>query len=121
MTFCDSVSESPQSSVAKTYKSMREINVKSITDSISGMCIEVNHRLSPDMERMISDAADREESALGRQILCQLERNLEIAAADMIPICQDTGMAVVFLEIGQDVHLVGGDLEEAVNEGVRRG
>lgn len=121
MTFRDSDSESPQSSVAKTYKSMREINVKSITDSISGMCIEVNHRLSPDMERMISDAADREESALGRQILCQLERNLEIAAADMIPICQDTGMAVVFLEIGQDVHLVGGDLEEAVNEGVRRG
>ena len=100
---------------------MREIDVKTISENIAGMCIEVNHRLSPDMERMISDAADREESALGRQILSQLERNLEIAAADMIPICQDTGMAVVFLEIGQDVHLVGGDLEEAVNEGVRRG
>ena len=100
---------------------MREINVKSITDSISGMCIEVNHRLSPDMERMISDAADREESALGRQIFSQLERNLEIAAADMIPICQDTGMAVIFLKVGQEVHFTGEYIETAINEGVRRG
>ncbi|MBQ4242537.1 MAG: fumarate hydratase [Lachnospiraceae bacterium] len=100
---------------------MREIDVKEISDNISEMCIEINHRLSADMRKVLSDAKDREKSELGRQILSQLQDNLKIAEEEMIPICQDTGMAVIFLEIGQDVHLVGGDLTEAVNEGVRRG
>ena len=85
------------------------------------MCIEANHFLAPDMGRALDRAAVSEKSPLGRKILEQLEENLEIAAEDMIPICQDTGMAVVFIEIGQDVHLEGGDLEDAVDEGVRRG
>ena len=100
---------------------MREIDVKEISDNISEMCIEINHRLSADMRKVLCDAKDREKSELGRQILSQLQDNLKIAEEEMIPICQDTGMAVIFLEIGQDVHLVGGDLTEAVNEGVRRG
>ncbi len=100
---------------------MREIDVKEISDNISEMCIEINHRLSADMLKVLSDAKDLEKSELGRQILSQLQDNLKIAEEEMIPICQDTGMAVIFLEIGQDVHLVGGDLTEAVNEGVRRG
>ena len=85
------------------------------------MCIEANHFLSPDMGRALTRAVRSEKSPLGRQILGQLEENLEMAAEEMIPICQDTGMAVVFLEVGQDVHLEGGSLEDAVNEGVRRG
>ena len=85
------------------------------------MCIEANHFLAPDMERVFKKAKENEESKLGCQILEQLDENLKIAAEDMIPICQDTGMAVVFLEIGQDVHLEGGALEDAVNEGVRQG
>lgn len=85
------------------------------------MCIEANYRLSPDMCRVFEDAMQTERSPLGRQILGQLSENLEIAAADGIPICQDTGMAVVFLEIGQDVHFEGGLLEDAVQEGIRRG
>ena len=85
------------------------------------MCIEVNHRLSPDMQAILKEATDKEISDLGKQILSQLQENLKIADEEMIPICQDTGMAVIFLEIGQDVHLVGGDLTEAVNEGVRQG
>ena len=100
---------------------MREIDVKEISDNISEMCIEINHRLSADMLKVLSDAKDSEKSELGRQILLQLQDNLKIAEEERIPICQDTGMAVIFLEIGQDVHLVGGDLTEAVNEGVRRG
>ena len=100
---------------------MREIDVKEISDNISEMCIEINHRLSADMRKVLCDAKDREKSELGRQILSQLQDNLKIAEEEMIPICQDTGMAVIFLEIGQDVHLVGGDLTEAVNEGVRKG
>ena len=100
---------------------MREIDVKEISDNISEMCIEINHRLSADMRKVLSDAKDSEKSELGRQILSQLQDNLKIAEEEMIPICQDTGMAVIFLEIGQDVHLVGGDLTEAVNEGVRKG
>ena len=100
---------------------MREIDVKEISDNISEMCIEINHRLSADMLKVLSDANDSEKSELGRQILSQLQDNLKIAEEEMIPICQDTGMAVIFLEIGQDVHLVGGDLTEAVNEGVRKG
>ena len=100
---------------------MREINVSDITESISGMCIEINHRLSPDMKDLLYEAAEKEEDPMGKQVLSQLKKNLDIASEEMIPICQDTGMAVVFLEIGQNVHFTGGDLTEAVNEGVRRG
>ena len=100
---------------------MREIDVANITNNISEMCIEVNHRLSRDMVNLLDQATEKEESVLGRQVLSQLKKNLEIAEEEMIPVCQDTGMAVVFLEIGQDVHLVGGDLTDAVNEGVRKG
>ena len=100
---------------------MRRINVETITQNIKEMCIEANHFLSPDMKKVFDEAAASEESPLGRQILGQLEENLCIAGEEMIPICQDTGMACVFLEIGQDVHIAGGDLTEAVNEGVRRG
>ena len=85
------------------------------------MCIEANHFLSEDMSAAMKNAVQTEESPLGKQILNQLQENLQIAGEDMIPICQDTGMAVVFLEIGQDVHLEGGSVEDAVNEGVRQG
>lgn len=100
---------------------IRTVEVEEITENIREMCIEANHFLAPDMGRALSRAAASEKSPLGRQILGQLEENLEIAAEEMIPICQDTGMAVVFIEAGQDVHLEGGSLEDAVNEGVRRG
>lgn len=100
---------------------MRVINVEEITDHIKEMCIEANHYLSKDMDWAMKSAVEEEESPLGKQILEQLQENLKIAAEDMIPICQDTGMAVIFLEIGQEVYLEGGLLEDAVNEGVRRG
>ena len=100
---------------------IRTINIKEITTNIKEMCIEANHFLSEDMERAMKQAEKTEQSPLGKQILEQLEENLQIAADDMIPICQDTGMAVIFLEIGQDVHLQGGSLEDAVTEGVRQG
>lgn len=100
---------------------MREINVSEITEQLKEMCILANHRLSSDMEEALHNACQKEESALGRKILNQLEDNLKIAAEDMIPICQDTGMAVVFIKVGQDVHLTGGGLENAINEGVRLG
>uniref|UniRef100_UPI0040573620 fumarate hydratase n=1 Tax=Acetatifactor sp. TaxID=1872090 RepID=UPI0040573620 len=100
---------------------MRIINVEDITRTIKEMCIEANHFLSDDMKCALSKAGQQEESPLGRQILNQLEENMKIAEADMIPICQDTGMAVIFMEIGQDVHFEGGVLEDAINEGVRRG
>ncbi|MDE7359467.1 MAG: fumarate hydratase [Lachnospiraceae bacterium] len=100
---------------------MRTIAAEEVTRNIKEMCIEANHFLSADMERAMKCAAQTEESALGKQILGQLQDNLKIAGKDMIPICQDTGMTVVFLEIGQDVHFEGGDLTEAVNEGVRQG
>ena len=100
---------------------IREINVKELTDNISEMCIQANHYLSPDMDVCMKQAVETEKSELGKKILNQLQENLEIADKEMIPICQDTGMAVIFMEIGQDVHFVGGDFEEAVNEGVRRG
>ena len=100
---------------------IRTINIKEITTNIKEMCIEANHFLSEDMERAMKQAEKAEQSPLGKQILEQLEENLQIAADDMIPICQDTGMAVIFLEIGQDVHLQSGSLEDAVNEGVRQG
>lgn len=100
---------------------MREINVAEITENIKEMCIEANHFLTQDMDLAMKDSIDTEKSPLGKQILCQLQDNLKIAGEDMIPICQDTGMAVVFMEIGQDVHFIGGTLEDAINEGVRRG
>ena len=100
---------------------MRTINVEEITKNIKEMCIEANHFLSDDMDKALKNAAETEKSPLGKQILNQLQENLKIAGEDMIPICQDTGMAVVFLEIGQDVHFEGGLLEDAVNEGIRQG
>ena len=100
---------------------MRTLNVSEIISNIKEMCIEANHFLAEDMKCAMKCAADQEESHLGRLILNQLQENLKIAEQEMIPICQDTGMAVVFLEIGQEVHFEGGSLEEAVNEGVRQG
>ena len=100
---------------------IRTIRVEEITKNIKEMCIEANHFLSPDMAEAMKCAEKNEEAPLGKQILEQLQENLKIAGEDMIPICQDTGMAVVFLAIGQDVHLEGGALEDAVNEGVRQG
>ncbi len=100
---------------------VRDIDVKLLTDNIKEMCIEATHYLSPDMCAALKTATENEESPLGKQVLDSLSENLEIAGKEMIPICQDTGMAVVFLEIGQDVHFVGGNVVDAVNEGVRRG
>lgn len=100
---------------------MREINVNEIIKNIKEMCIEANHFLSDDMEYALHKATKEEKSPLGRQILNQLEENLEIAGKEMIPICQDTGMAVIFMEIGQEVHFIDGNLEEAIHEGVRQG
>lgn len=100
---------------------MREIEVSKITEALEQMSVQANHYLSEDMDAALKSAENTEASPLGKKILHQLQENLTIADQAMIPICQDTGMAVVFLEIGQDVHLVGGDLTEAVNEGIRRG
>ena len=100
---------------------MKELNVEKITEAVKEMCIEANHFLSADMNKALIDAVDTEESPVGKKILDQLKDNLKVAKEDMIPICQDTGMAVVFLSVGQDVHLTGGSLTDAVNEGVRRG
>ena len=100
---------------------MRTLNVEEISKNIKEMCIEANHFLSKDMDIAMNNAVSTEKSPLGKKILSQLQDNLKIAGKDMIPICQDTGMAVVFLEIGQDVHFEGGNLEDAVNEGIRRG
>lgn len=100
---------------------MRTVDVNTLTQNIKEMCMEANHFLSEDMKDAFTQARQREKAPLGRQILQQLQQNMEIAGQDMIPICQDTGMAVVFLEVGQDVHLVGGNVEDAINEGVRQG
>ena len=100
---------------------MREIPVDEITRNIKEMCIEANHFLSPDMSNAMVQAVEGEEAPLGKQILEQLRENLWIAGQDMIPICQDTGMAVIFMQIGQEVHFTGGSLEDAINEGVRQG
>lgn len=100
---------------------MRTIELEKITETIKEMCIEANHFLTEDMKQALASAKESEKSALGKQILDQLQENLRIAGEDMIPICQDTGMAVIFMEIGQDVHFTGGVLEDAINEGVRRG
>ena len=100
---------------------MRNIEVSEITKNIKEMCIEANHFLSEDMKCALDTANRNEKSALGKQVLDQLKENLAIAGEDMIPICQDTGMAVIFMEIGQEVHFEGGILEDAINEGVRQG
>ena len=100
---------------------MREIEVKQITEAVKKLCIDANHFLSKDMEDALVKAQSTEESELGKKIFAQLRENLDIAGKDMIPICQDTGMAVLFVKVGQDVHFVGGDITEAINEGVRRG
>ncbi|HIV25937.1 MAG TPA: fumarate hydratase [Candidatus Scatomonas pullistercoris] len=100
---------------------MRTVNVDKVTEAVREMCINANYFLSADMKEKLDRAVAKEESPLGKQILCQLQENLQIAGEDKIPICQDTGMAVVFLEIGQEVSLTGGDINEAVQEGVRRG
>ena len=100
---------------------MRDVNVSEITRNIKEMCIEANHFLSEDMKKVFKNAVDSEESPLGKQVLNQLNENLSIAASDMIPICQDTGMAVIFINVGQEVHFTGGDITDAINEGVREG
>ncbi len=100
---------------------MRTIDVSVITQNIKEMCIEANHFLSEDMEKALKLATKEENAPLGRQILEQLQKNMKIAGEDMIPICQDTGMAVIFMEIGQEVHFEGGALADAINEGVRQG
>ena len=100
---------------------IRAVHVDNLTKNIKEMCIEVNHVLSADMKEALDTSVQTEKSPLGRQILCQLQENLEIAGKDRIPICQDTGMAIVFLEVGQDVHFEGGSVEDTINEGVRQG
>ena len=100
---------------------VRDVNTRLLTENIKEMCIQANHYLAPDMEKAMREAYEKESKPLAKQILGQLLENLDIAGKDMIPICQDTGMAVVFLKIGQEVHFVGGSVEEAVNEGVRQG
>lgn len=100
---------------------MREIDVSKITEAVKKLCIQANYTLSDDVKAAIENAVGREESPLGRQILGQLKENLDIAETDRIPICQDTGMAVLFIKVGQDVHFTGGNLTDAVNEGVRQG
>lgn len=100
---------------------IRSIDVSELTKNIKEMCISANHYLSEDMATAMKEALEKEDSQLGRQILEQLQENLQIAGADMIPICQDTGMAVIFVEIGQDVHFEGGSVIDAINEGVRQG
>ena len=100
---------------------IRTVNTDDIVKTIKEMCIEANHYLSKDMDKALKDATASEKSELGKKILNQLQENLKIADEEMIPICQDTGMAVIFLEVGQDVHFEGMAIEDAVNEGVRQG
>lgn len=100
---------------------IREVDVTLVTEALASMCIEANHYLSEDMKFALANAREKEKSPLGCKVLSQLEENLQIAADDMIPICQDTGMAIVFIEVGQDVHFIGGNIEDAINEGVRKG
>ena len=100
---------------------MKTIECARITETVREMCIEATHFLTSDMEAALNQATEQEESPLGKQILSQLQENLKIAGEDMIPICQDTGMAVLFVKMGQDVHITGGSLADAIQEGVRRG
>ena len=110
-----------RNNVIREDENMRTISTDEIIKNIKEMCIEANYYLSDDMKQKIDHACQMEESPLGRQILSQLEENMQIAEDNQIPICQDTGMAVVFLKIGQDVHIEGMNLEDAVNEGIRQG
>ena len=110
-----------RNNVIREDENMRTISTDEIIKNIKEMCIEANYYLSDDMKQKIDHACRMEESPLGRQILSQLEENMQIAEDNQIPICQDTGMAVVFLKIGQDVHIEGMNLEDAVNEGIRQG
>ena len=100
---------------------MRKVNVSEITENIKEMCIQVNHFLSDDMKMAIESACEKETSERGKKVLGQLKENLKIAENEMIPICQDTGIAVIFIKIGQEVNFLGGDLKEAINQGVREG
>ena len=100
---------------------MRNVEVNIVTENIKEMCIEANHYLSEDMKKVFNKAVKEEKAPLGKQILNQLKENLDIAASEMIPICQDTGMAVIFIEVGQEVHFEGGNITDAINEGVRKG
>ena len=100
---------------------MREVSTEEITKNIKEMCIEANYTLSDDVKNKIINSAAVEESEIGKKILNQLEENMNIADSDNIPISQDTGMAVIFIKIGQDVHITGGNLEDAINQGVREG
>ena len=100
---------------------MRSVDVSIVTKNIKEMCIQANHFLSEDMDIAMKNAVETEKAPLGKQILTQLQENLKMAGEDMIPICQDTGMAVVFIEVGQEVHFEGGSLTDAINEGVRQG
>lgn len=100
---------------------MREVSTDEITKNIKEMCIEANYILSDDVKNKIINSAAVESSEIGKKILSQLEENMEIAESEQIPICQDTGMAVVFIKVGQEVHITGGSLEDAINQGVREG
>lgn len=100
---------------------VREVDVSKLTDAVSGLFQEACHRLPPDVVAALVRARDTEESEMARDILDKLLQNAEIAPVEQIPLCQDTGLAVVFVRLGQDVHLVGGDLVDAINEGVRTG
>lgn len=100
---------------------MRNLHTDDIIQNIKEMCIEANYKLASDVEERVRGSFDKEETVLGKQILGQLKENLDIAEADSIPICQDTGMAIVFIKLGQDLHIEGMDLEAAINEGIRQG
>jgi fumarate hydratase subunit alpha len=100
---------------------MREFNVSDVIEPVKKLCMEANTILPEDVKKKLLEAKDAEESPVGKEILAQIEENIEISAAEKLPLCQDTGFAVLFVEIGQDVHFVGGDLREALNEGVRQG
>jgi fumarate hydratase subunit alpha len=107
--------------VKGTGINMRNVKTDIITKNIKEMCIEANYKLSDDVECCIKNSINYEKSQLGRQILEQLSENIEIAKVDDIPICQDTGMAIIFIKIGQDVHIEGDNIENAINEGIRQG
>jgi fumarate hydratase subunit alpha len=100
---------------------MRNIHTEEIINNIKEMCIEANYTLASDVEKRVRGAWEQEDSVLGKQILGQLGENMDIAKEDSIPICQDTGMAIIFMKLGQEVHITGDSLEAAVNEGIRRG
>ena len=100
---------------------MRELDVREVTEAVRSMCITANYDLPRDVYKALVEAQEAEESPVGREVLGQLVENADIAAADRVPICQDTGFAVIFAEVGQDLHLVGGSFEDAIDEGVRQG